>query len=106
MNAYAMKLIMAVGSNLMNENVSGISISNKANRKAAAADAISATMTEAGYKAHSTNRGDVDVGVIATYRRRQKLSRAAISVNRECGTEAAIGGGFGELLGVINNNKM
>jgi hypothetical protein len=31
--------------------------------------------------------------------RRQKLSRAAKSVNRECGTEYVIGGGSGELLG-------
>jgi len=30
---------------------------------------------------------------------RQKLSRAAQSVNRECGTETSIGGGSGELLG-------
>jgi hypothetical protein len=30
---------------------------------------------------------------------RQKLSRAAQSVNRECGTESVIGGGSGELLG-------
>ena len=29
---------------------------------------------------------------------RQKLNRAAESVNRECGTENAIGGGSGELL--------
>ena len=27
------------------------------------------------------------------------MSRAAITVNRECGTETAIGGGSGELLG-------
>jgi hypothetical protein len=32
-----------------------------------------------------------------------KLSRAAHSVNRECGTETAISGGFGELLGDLSN---
>jgi hypothetical protein len=66
MNKNEMKVIMAVGSNLnIYEDISEISISNKVNRRAAVTDAISATMTEAGYKAHLTNRGAVDVGVIA-----------------------------------------
>jgi hypothetical protein len=30
---------------------------------------------------------------------RPKLSRAAVTVNRECGIKGAIGGGSGELLG-------
>jgi hypothetical protein len=34
---------------------------------------------------------------------RQKLSRAAGGVNRECGTESTIGGGSGELLGGVMN---
>jgi len=38
-------------------------------------------------------------GSRAVSQERQKLSRAAISVNRECGTESIIGGGSGELLG-------
>jgi hypothetical protein len=38
------------------------------------------------------------MGISNSLAQRQKLSRAAKTVNRECGTESVIGGGSGELL--------
>jgi hypothetical protein len=41
------------------------------------------------------------LGELVFFAQRQKLSRAANHVNRECGLTALIGGGSGELLGIV-----